>query len=110
VTKPTPAPAVAKPTHTAAQIAPSLAADPPKPAPAPTPQPPSGSWADLPIGGDPVDDLTELGDDFDEIDELRPKPAVLQIVEMIRGDAWAMFMAGAAIIAIVLLLILFLLK
>ncbi len=89
----------------------------PAPAPAPKPEPPkpapptaSGSWADLPLGAEPVDDITELGDEPDELDEFRPKPAWLQIVEMIRNDSWAMFMAGAAIIAIILLIVLFLLR
>ncbi len=108
--KPTPAPKpapVAKPEPKPAPV--------PKPAPKPEPKPAtpptaSGSWADLPLGADPVEDITELGDEPDDLDEFRPKPAWLQIIDMIRGDAWAMFMAGAAIIAIVLLVILFLLR
>jgi hypothetical protein len=99
--------ALSKPEPSAA-VQPKPKLEPERPTPAP--QPPSGSWADLPIGGDVGDDITELGDDYEDIDELLPKPAWLQIVDMIRGDAWAMFMAGAAVIAIILLLILFVLK
>ena len=84
----------------------------PQPAPAPKPAPPSasGSWADLPLGGDLGDDITELGDEPDELDEFRPKSVWVQIFDMIRGDSWAMFMAGAAVVAIILLIVLFLLR
>jgi serine/threonine protein kinase len=82
----------------------------PKPAVQPEPKAPSGSWADLPLGGVIGDDITELGDEPEDLDEYRPKPAWLQLVEMIRGDSWAMFMAGAAVIATILLVILFLLR
>ncbi len=86
----------------------------PKPAPAATPQPSppsaSGSWADLPLGGEQGDDITELGDTPDELDEFRPKPVWLQIVEMIQGDSYAMIMAGFIVVAIVLLIVIFLLR
>jgi serine/threonine protein kinase len=107
--RPAPAPAPKPAPAPAPRPAPAPA---PKPAPALEPTPPaaSGSWADLPLAGEQLDDITELGDEPAEIDEFRPKPPWLEIVNMIRGDAWAMFMAGAAVIAIILLIVLFLLR
>jgi len=110
-----PAPTVLVPKVSVPQVTPRVsipATSPPKPTPEPAPAPPSasGSWADLPLGNDMGDDITELGDEPDELDEFSPKPAWLELVNMVRGDAWALFMAGAAVIAIVLLIVLFLLR
>ncbi len=90
---------------------PALARAPePRIEPEPAPRAPSGSWTELPLGNEPGDDITEIGDEHDELDEYRPKPPWLQLVDMIRGDPWAMFMAGATVIALILLIVLFLLR
>jgi hypothetical protein len=104
------APAATKPSADPAAVPKPAPTPQPAPTPASTPLPPSGSWADLPLGDELGDDITDLAEEPDDLDDLRPKPAWLQLIDMIRGDAWAMFMAGAAVIAIVLLIILFLLK
>ncbi len=78
--------------------------------PAPPAAAASGSWADLPMEDELGDDITELADDYDDLDEFRPKSAWRQLLDMVMGDTYAMFMAGASIFAIILLIILFLLK
>ncbi len=70
----------------------------------------SGSWTDLPLSEQGHDDLTDLGDDYDDLDEFAPRSPWGQLLDMVRGDAWAMFMIGAAVVAVVLLFALFLLK
>ena len=73
-----------------------------------------GSWKDLPLPGPASgdDDLDDLETDTqDPLSRFRPDaPWWSKAVEQIRGDAYVMFMAGAAVLIFILVVALLLLK
>ncbi len=98
-------PAAAKPPAPQAPApAPAPAAPAPQPKPQPEPEQPRVSWTELPLSKDREDDLTDLEEDFDDLDEFAPKSAWKHLTDMIMRDAFAKMMVVCAAVILVLLI------
>ncbi|MFH1466435.1 MAG: hypothetical protein ABIO70_18775 [Pseudomonadota bacterium] len=71
---------------------------------------PGGTWLDLPVAPASGKEFEDIPEEFDDLEEFRPRPAWRQIVDMIRNDAWSMFTVGFAVIFALLLILILLLK